>query len=95
MVVARPSGLIPFLLAAGLTYLGLLRDHDINYYLRGVRRNSGSPAGIDGDHRRSGSRYCWRERSPVGSGDAAGMFENVNPRQALGESAACSSVRIR
>ena len=26
-------GLIPFLLAAGLTYLGLLRDHDINYYL--------------------------------------------------------------
>ena len=26
-------GLVPFALAAGLVYLGLLRDHDINYYL--------------------------------------------------------------
>jgi glycerophosphoryl diester phosphodiesterase len=33
MVVRLLAGLIPFLLVAGIAYLALLRDYDINYYL--------------------------------------------------------------
>jgi glycerophosphoryl diester phosphodiesterase len=33
MVVRLVIGLLPFVAAAGLLYLALLRDHDINYYL--------------------------------------------------------------
>ena len=33
MVARVLAGLVPFLLAAGLAYLALLRDYDINYYL--------------------------------------------------------------
>lgn len=33
MVLRILAGLVPFLLAAGLVYLALLRDHDINFFL--------------------------------------------------------------
>src|SRR4030095_7077841 len=33
MVLRVIAGVIPFLLAGGLTYLALLRAHDINFYL--------------------------------------------------------------
>ena len=46
MVLRVLAGLVPFVLAAGLTYMALLRDFDINYYLaRRPPQFCGSPPG--------------------------------------------------
>ena len=87
MVLRLIAGAIPFLLVAGLTYLALLREHDINFYL--ARRPSEFwiaaaivviiAAGIIAAVARTAAR--WALAMPLL------LFENVHPRHALGESA--------
>jgi glycerophosphoryl diester phosphodiesterase len=87
MVLRLIAGAIPFLLAGGLTYLGLLREHDINYYL--ARRPpefwiAGAivvliVVGIIAAVVRTVAR--WALAMPLL------LFEKVHPRHALAESA--------
>jgi glycerophosphoryl diester phosphodiesterase len=87
MALGVIAGAIPFLLTGGLTYLMLLRDHDINFYL--ARRPSefwiaGAivvliVAGILAALVRTVAR--WALAMPLL------LFEKVHPRHALAESA--------
>jgi len=87
MVLRLIAGAIPFVLAGGLTYLALLRAHDINFYL--ARRPpefwiAGSivvliVAGIIAAVVRTAAR--WALAMPLL------LFERVHPRHALAESA--------
>src|SRR5262245_38688157 len=87
MVLRVIAGAIPFVLACGLTYLALLREHDINFYL--ARRPpefwiAGAivvlvVAGVIAVLARAVAR--WALAMPLL------LFENVHPRHALGESA--------
>ena len=87
MVLRVFAGAIPFLLAAGLTYLALLREHDINFYL--ARRPSEFwiaavivvliVIGVLAALARIVAR--WALAMPLM------LFENVHPRRALAESA--------
>jgi len=87
MVVRLLAGLLPFLLVAGIGYLTLLRDHDINFYLA-TRPPAFWVAAVLGVVLivslavllvRTVAR--WALALPLV------LFENVAPRQALGESA--------
>ncbi len=81
------AGLVPFALAAGLVYLALLREHDINYYLSQRPREfviaEGLLAfiGIGLALALVRTIVRWALALPLV------LFENVHPRHALGESA--------
>ena len=87
MVLRVLAGLVPFVLAAGLTYLALLRDFDINYYLARRPPQFWTAAvivallaiGLALLTARTVSR--WALAMPLV------IFEDVKPRQALAESA--------
>jgi len=87
MVLRTLAGLAPFLVAAGLVYLALLRDHDINFYLSRHPPQFWAAAGIMAVIviglvlllARTVAR--WALAMPLV------LFENVSPRRALGESA--------
>jgi glycerophosphoryl diester phosphodiesterase len=87
MVLRIIVGVIPFLLAGGLTYLVLLREHDINFYLARHPPEFWIAGvivvliviGIVAALVRTVAR--WAFAMPLV------LFENVHPRHALGESA--------
>jgi glycerophosphoryl diester phosphodiesterase len=87
MVLRLIGGVIPFALAAGAVYLGLLRDHDINYYLSerppefvaALAIAALLVAGLAALLARTAAR--WALALPLV------LFENVSPHRALGESA--------
>ena len=81
-------GLIPFLPAAGLTYLGLLRDHDINYYLAQHPPQFWAAAVIVGIIVIGLVLLLARTIASWALAMPLVLFENVSPRRALGESAA-------
>ena len=88
MVLRVLVGLIPFLLAAGLTYLGLLRDHDINYYLAQHPPQFWAAAVIVGIIVVGLVLLLARTIASWALAMPLVLFENVSPRRALGESAA-------
>ena len=87
MILRLLAGLVPFVLAAGLVYLALLREHDINYYLSQRPREfviaEGLVAfiGIGLALTLVRTIVRWALALPLV------LFENVHPRHALGESA--------
>ena len=87
MILRLLAGLVPFVLAAGLVYLALLREHDINYYLSQRPREfviaEGLVAfiGIGLALTLVRTIVRWALALPLV------LFENAHPRHALGESA--------
>jgi len=87
MVVRILIGLLPFLLAAGLAYLALLREHDINFYLSQHPPQFWIAAVILALivfallFLLVQTVARWALAMPLV------LFENVSPRRALGESA--------
>ena len=74
--------------AAGLVYWPLLREHDINYYLAQRPPEFVIAVGIVARHRHRARASCWC--ATVARWALAlplVLFEQVHPRQALGESA--------
>jgi glycerophosphoryl diester phosphodiesterase len=81
------AGLAPFLLAGGLVYFTLLREYDINYYLAQHPPQFWAAAGIIGV---LAIGLLWLSARTLARWALAMpllLFENLNPRQALGESA--------
>ena len=87
MVLRVMLGVLPFALAAGVVYLGLLRAHDINYYLKVHPPEFWIAAcligliGIGFAFLLARTIARWAFAWPLV------VFEQVHPRQALGESA--------
>lgn len=87
MVLRLLAGLVPFLLAVGLVYLTLLREHDINYYLSQHPPQFWAAAGcialiaIGLVLLLARTIARWALAMPLL------LFEDVHPRRALGESA--------
>ena len=87
MILRLLAGLVPFALAAGLVYMALLREHDINYYLSRRPREfviaEGLVAfiGIGLALMLARTIVRWALALPLV------LFENVHPRRALHESA--------
>lgn len=87
MVVRVLAGVTPFVLAVGLVYLTLLREHDINYYLAQhppefiVASGIATLLGIGLVLLLLRAVARWALSMPLV------LFENVHPRRALGESA--------
>ena len=87
MILRLLAGLVPFVLAAGLVYLALLREHDINYYLSQRPREfviaEGLVAfiGVGLALTLVRTTVRWALALPLV------LFENVHPRHALGKSA--------
>ena len=87
MVLWVLAGLAPFLLAGGLVYVTLLREYDINYYLAQHPPQFWAAAGIIGV---LAIGLLWLSARTLARWALAMpllLFENLSPRQALGESA--------
>jgi glycerophosphoryl diester phosphodiesterase len=87
MVLRVLGGLVPFLLAAGLVYLTLLRDHDINYYLARHPPQFWAAAGIITLLAAGLVLLLARTIARWALAIPLLVFENAHPRRALGESA--------
>lgn len=87
MVLRVLGGLVPFLIAAGLVYLTLLRDHDINYYLSRHPPQFWAAAGIIALLATGLVLLLARTIARWALAMPLVLFENVHPRRALGESA--------
>ena len=87
MVLRVLAGLVPFVLAAGLAYLALLRDFDINYYLARRPPQFWTAAGIAALLAIGLALLTARTVSRWALAMPLVIFEDVKPRQALAESA--------
>jgi len=87
MVLRILVGLVPFAAAAGLTYLLLLRDHDINYYLAQHPPQFWAAAAIVAIIAISLVLLLLRTIARWALAMPLVLFESVSPRRALGESA--------
>ena len=87
MVLRVLAGLVPFVLAAGLTYMALLRDFDINYYLARRPPQFWTAAGIVALLAIGLALLTARTVSRWALAMPLVIFEDVKPRQALAESA--------
>ena len=87
MVLRVLAGLVPFVLAAGLTYMALLRDFDINYYLARRPPQFWIAAGILALLAIGLALLTARTVSRWALAMPLVIFEDVKPRQALAESA--------
>ena len=86
MVVRVLVGLVPFLLAAGLVYWALLREHDINYYLARRPPEFWVAAGLVGLIGAGLAALLVRTITRWALALPLVLFENVSPRRALRES---------
>jgi glycerophosphoryl diester phosphodiesterase len=86
MVARVLAGLVPFLLAAGLAYLALLRNYDINYYLAARPPAFWVAAAIAALLTIALAVLLVRTIARWALALPLVLFENVVPRQALGES---------
>jgi glycerophosphoryl diester phosphodiesterase len=87
MVVRILVGLLPFLLAIGLVYVALLREHDINFYLAQHPPAFVAAAAITGLILASLATLLVRTVARWALALPIVLFENVPPRRALAESA--------
>jgi glycerophosphoryl diester phosphodiesterase len=87
MVLRILAGLVPFLGAAGLVYLTLLREHDINFYLSRHPPQFWAAAGIMAIVVTGLLFLLVRTIARWALAMPLVLFENVSPRRALGESA--------
>ena len=87
MVLRVLAGVLPFLLAAGLVYLTLLREHDINYYLSQHPPQFWAAAGIIALIAIGLVLLLARTIARWVLAMPLLLFEGVHPRRALGESA--------
>ena len=87
MILRLLAGLVPFVLAAGLVYLALLREHDINYYLSQRPREFVIAAGLVAFIGIGLALTLVRTIVRWALALPLVLFENVHPRHALGESA--------
>jgi glycerophosphoryl diester phosphodiesterase len=87
MVVRILVGLVPFLLAIGLVYVALLREHDINFYLAQQPPAFVAAAAITGLILASLAALLVRTVARWALALPIVLFENIAPRRALAESA--------
>jgi len=87
MVLRILAGLVPFLAAAGLVYLTLLREHDINFYLSRHPPQFWVAAGISAVISIGLLLLLARTIARWALAMPLVLFENVIPRRALDESA--------
>lgn len=87
MVLRLIGGVIPFALAAGAVYLGLLRNHDINYYLSERPPEFVAALVIAGLLGAGLAALLLRTAARWALALPLVLFENVSPHRALGESA--------
>ncbi len=87
MVVRILIGLLPFLLAIGLVYVALLREHDINFYLAQHPPAFVAAAAITGVIVALLAALLVRTVARWALALPIVLFENVLPRRALAESA--------
>ena len=87
MVLRVIAGVLPFLLAIGLVYLALLRDHDINYYLAQRPPTFYAAGAIIGLILAALAFLMVRTVARWALALPLVVFENVLPRRALAESA--------
>ncbi len=87
MILRVLAGLAPFALAAGMVYLALLREHDINFYLAQHPPQFWIAVGIIGLIAVGLVLLLARTIARWALAMPLVLFENVHPRRALGESA--------
>ena len=87
MVLLAIAGLIPFAVAGGLTYLLLLREHDINFYLAHRPPQFWIAAGVVTLLSAALAILIARTIARWVFALPLVLFEDVSPRRALGESA--------
>jgi glycerophosphoryl diester phosphodiesterase len=87
MILRVLGGLAPFALAAGIAYLALLRDHDINFYLAQRPAQFWTAAGIAAVIATGLVLLSVRTIARWALAMPLVLFEKVHPRRALGESA--------
>lgn len=87
MVLRVLAGLLPFLVVAGLVYLGLLRRYDINYYLKARPQAFWIAAALVGLIAIALAALVLRTIARWALALPLVLFEGVHPRRALGESA--------
>lgn len=96
MVLRVLAGVIPFALVGGLTYLLLLREHDINYYLAHRPPQFWIAAGVVTLMSVALAIVVARTIARWALAMPLVLFEDVPPRRALGDSArrAAGSIRL-
>jgi glycerophosphoryl diester phosphodiesterase len=87
MVLRLLAGLVPFAAAAGLVYLTLLREHDINFYISRHPPQFWAAAGIMAIVVIGLLLLLVRTIARWALAMPLVLFENISPRRALGESA--------